>query len=146
MFQRTISMLRVKDARASEAFYRDKLGFKNSWEHDPGDGFPVFIEVSRDAVSFHLSEHEGDGPERIQVYVNVKDAQALYADLISKDVKIENPPEDVRPCGRIAQRSLDFQPLTQVAAVLSGRVDPGSVAQVLHRLRERGAAYAENVA
>jgi len=95
MFQRTISMLRVKDARASEAFYREKLGFSNSWEHDPGDGFPVFIEVSRDSVSFHLSEHEGDGPEKIQVYVNVKDAKVLYEDLISKDVKIDNPPEEM---------------------------------------------------
>lgn len=88
MFESTISMLRVQDARKSEAFYRDVLGFKKSWEFDPGDGQPIFIEVTRDNVSFHLSEHEGDGPIGIQLYVNVADARTLHDDLVSRNVTI----------------------------------------------------------
>ncbi|NKB54485.1 MAG: VOC family protein [Rhizobiaceae bacterium] len=92
MFNSTISMLRVKDARAAETFYCDKLGFQKSWEYDPGDGDPIFVEVTRDQVQFHLSEHEGDGPPGVQLYVNVADAKKLYDELISKNVVINDPP------------------------------------------------------
>ena len=93
MFQSTISTFRVADARVAETFYRDKLGFKTSWEFDPGDGSPVFVEVMRDAVAIHLSEHDGDGPEAVSIYVNVADAQALYEEITGKGVVIEAPPE-----------------------------------------------------
>lgn len=95
MFQSTISTLRVADARASEAFYRDKLGFRTTWDHDPGDGHPVFVEVARDGVAFHLSEHEGDGPEKVSIYVNVADAAALFRDFQKRGVKISSPLEDM---------------------------------------------------
>ena len=87
-------MLRVTDARKSQAFFQDRLGFKTTWEHDPGDGFPVFLEVSRDAVSFHLSEHEGDGPLGIQVYVNVADAGLLSEEYGAQGVEFVEPLHD----------------------------------------------------
>ena len=93
MLKSTISTLRVKDARASEAFYRDKLGFNTTWEHDPGDGYPVFVEIKRDAVAFHLSEHEGDGPNGVSIYVNVADAVALHDELAAREVPIASAPE-----------------------------------------------------
>ena len=92
MLESTISMLRVTDARASEKYYCEKLSFQKSWEYDPGDGNPVFIEVTRDKVSFHLSEHEGDGPLGIQIYVNVADAQILYDEFSHKGAAIDSPP------------------------------------------------------
>ena len=95
VFQSTISTLRVADARASEAFYRDNLGFKMTWEYDPGDGHPVFLEVARDNVAFHLSEHEGDGPEKVSIYVNVADAESLYHELKKRGTKISSPLEDM---------------------------------------------------
>ena len=100
MLLRTISMLRVADARASEAFFRGKLGFETSWEYDPGDGYPVFVEVTRDWVSFHLSEHDGDGPPGIQVYVGVRDAKALYDEFLAKGVEIAEPPSEA-PWGEV---------------------------------------------
>ncbi len=100
MLQGTISMLRVADARKSEAFFCGKLGFRKTWEYDPGDGYPVFMEVTRDAVSFHLSEHEGDGPAGIQLYVNVADAKALYEEFTSRSVDIGNAPEEA-PWGHL---------------------------------------------
>lgn len=92
MLHRTISMLRVADARASEELFCGKLGFAKSWEHDPGDGHPVFLEVTRDDVSFHLSEHDGDGPMGVQVYVGVSDARALFAEFAAKGVQIAGEP------------------------------------------------------
>lgn len=87
-------MLRVTDARASEKFYCQKLGFKKSWEFDPGEGEPVFIEVTRDKVSLHLSEHAGDGPLGVQIYINVANAGLLYDELSSNGVSIDDPPYD----------------------------------------------------
>ena len=91
MLRSTISLLRVTDARKSQSFYRDMLGFETTWEYDPGDGHPIFLEVSRDAVSFHLSEHEGDGPRGIQVYVNVVDAVTLHDEFALRGVEIVEP-------------------------------------------------------
>ena len=100
MLLRTISMLRVADARASEKFFCDKLGFRTTWEYDPGEGYPVFLEVARDEVAFHLSEHEGDGPSAIQIYVCVADAEKLYDEFIAKGVEIAEPPHEA-PWGDI---------------------------------------------
>lgn len=100
MFKSTISTLRVSDARAAEAFYRDKLGFGTTWEYDPGGGSPVFVEVTRDAVAFHLSEHEGDGPQGVSIYVNVADAGVLYRELADKGVTIASAPEEM-PWGHL---------------------------------------------
>lgn len=94
MLQGTISLLRVADARKSEAFFRDKLGFQTTWDHAPGDGLPVFVEIARDRVAFHLSEHSGDGPERIQLYVNVDDAQVLHDEFVGKGVEVIEPLHD----------------------------------------------------
>ena len=91
MFESTISLLRVSDARTSEAFYCDTLGFRKSWEIDLGEGEPVFIEVTRDRVSLHLSEYEGDGPLGIQLYVNVSDAEELHETLVDHDALIVEP-------------------------------------------------------
>ena len=87
-------MLRVKDARASEALYCGKMGFRKTWEDDPGDGHPVFIEVTRDQVSFHLSEHKGDGPEGIQIYVCVENAQKLYDEFVANGLDLPDPPNE----------------------------------------------------
>ena len=94
MFNSTISMLRVRNARQSQRFYEDRLGFRTTWEHDPGDGYPVFLEVSRDSVAFHLSEHAGDGPLAVQVYVNVADARKLFEELIGRGVTHLEAPEE----------------------------------------------------
>ena len=94
MLNRTISMLRVTDARASEELFCNKLGFQKTWEHDPGEGYPVFLEVTRDNVSFHLSEHEGDGPFAIQVYIGVSDAKTLYDEFTAKGVPIGSEPSE----------------------------------------------------
>jgi catechol 2,3-dioxygenase-like lactoylglutathione lyase family enzyme len=88
MLRSTISLLSVASARQNESFFRDQLGFKTSWEFDPGEGGPVFLEVTRDEVAFHLSEHEGDGPRGIQVYVIVDDAKALHDEFKSRGVMI----------------------------------------------------------
>jgi uncharacterized glyoxalase superfamily protein PhnB len=107
MFLGTISMLRVAGAKASQKMYCEQLGFATSWIDDVGDGSPVFVEVTRDAVAFHLSEHVGDGPLAVQLYVNVADAFALYAEFCERGVDIAALPEQA-PWGHTVFEVVDL--------------------------------------
>ncbi len=81
----SISTLRVASARASLRFY-SRMGFKKIFEHGGNNGFPLFVEIRRDAVSFFLSEHNGDGPFGVRVYVRVADAPALAKEFLKLEV------------------------------------------------------------
>lgn len=35
--------------------------FRVDWEHRFEPGFPLYLQVSRDGLVLHLSEHHGDG-------------------------------------------------------------------------------------
>ena len=97
--QSVISTLRVQDAEASFAFFA-KLGFEKVWEHRESEDFPLFIEVRRDSVSLFLSEHEGDGPQGVQIYVLVDDAQSLHDQFRAAGVACESAPEQ-QPWGHL---------------------------------------------
>ena len=47
--QTVIPQLRVTDARASLSFYVDGLGFSVDWEHQFEPGFPLFLQLTREA-------------------------------------------------------------------------------------------------
>lgn len=55
-----VPVLNVRDARHSAEFYRGFLGFSQDWEHQFDDGFPLYVSLSRDDLSLHLSEHGDD--------------------------------------------------------------------------------------
>lgn len=54
-------MLRIFDLDRAREFYVDWLGFTVDWEHRFDDTAPLYMQVSRDEVVLHLSEHSGDG-------------------------------------------------------------------------------------
>lgn len=89
-----IPILRVKDARFSEAFYRDKLGFTKDWEHQFEPGFPILMSISNGSVKLFLSEHGGTGTDRADLYLYVPDLNALHGELVSRDITFEQPPTD----------------------------------------------------
>jgi uncharacterized glyoxalase superfamily protein PhnB len=49
--------------------------------------------VSRDDVALHLSEHTGDGPLAVRIYVYVSDPVALHAELVERGARIARAPE-----------------------------------------------------
>ena len=85
--------LRVRDAAAACRYFCDQLGFAKDWEHRFEPGLPLFVSVSRDGVSLHLSEHTGDGPLEVRVYVYVRDPKALFEELKSRGARIILEPE-----------------------------------------------------
>ena len=55
-----IPMFRIFDVEKAKAFYVDFLGFAVDWEHHIFDGSPLYMQISRDGLLLHLTEHHGD--------------------------------------------------------------------------------------
>ena len=60
-FDRAVPIFRIFSIDKAREFYLDFLGFKIDWEHRFEPDFPVYMQVSRDGLAIHLSEHHGDG-------------------------------------------------------------------------------------
>ncbi len=75
--QRTIPMLYIEDYDQAKVFYIEWLGFQVDWEYRYGPEFPVYMQVSRDGLLLHLTEHKGDNPPGIKCHVEVDDLDAL---------------------------------------------------------------------
>jgi len=89
------TILEVKDIKRSEAFYRQRLGFR------PGVFFgepPTFCIVSRDNVALFLdlarTEHPAPLNQYWAVYLYVDDADAMAQELLARGVALEREPED----------------------------------------------------
>lgn len=93
-----VPVLRVQNARQSERFYCDVLGFVKDWEHRFGVDFPLYIALSRGALRLHLSEHEGGGTRSADLFIAVGDVDRTYAALLERGLEADGPPAD-RPYG-----------------------------------------------
>ena len=92
--QRVYPTLRITDYEKSKSFYVDGLGFQVVWEHRFAPHLPVFMTISRDGMSLHLSQHAGDCQAGGLVFLYVPDVDAWYAEFTGRGVRAESPPED----------------------------------------------------
>ncbi len=92
--QNVIPALRITDYDRSKAFYVDGLGFRIAWEHRFEPHFPVFMEVTRDGLTFFLTQHKGDCQVGGLIYLYVPDVDAWYAELQGRGVSVQAPPTD----------------------------------------------------
>ena len=88
---KTIPILRIFDYKKAVEFYVDWLGFKIEWEHTFEENTPVYMEISKDGMTFHLSEHHGDGTPGSNVYVWCTGVEAYHKELIDKKYKYNRP-------------------------------------------------------
>jgi len=94
---RTVPVLRSFDEAKAREFYVDFLGFTVDWEHRFEPRTPLYMQVSRAGIVFHISEHHGDGTPGAHVRVIIKGVREFHAELIAKKYKnnrpgLENPP------------------------------------------------------
>jgi catechol 2,3-dioxygenase-like lactoylglutathione lyase family enzyme len=82
--QRTVPMLHIEDYEVAKAYYVDWLGFRIDWEFRFEPTFPVYMQISRQGLVLHLSEHEGDNPGGVKCHVDVDDLDALVAEWKSR--------------------------------------------------------------
>ena len=79
-----IPILRIFWPEKALEFYRDYLGFRVDWEHRFGEGFPIYMQLSRSDALLHLSEHHGDATPGSTCFVRVTGIEAYHRELDAK--------------------------------------------------------------
>ena len=91
ILEKVIPTLRIFDYNKAIEFYIDWLGFKVIWEHRFEENAPVYMEVEKDDITFHLSEHHGDGTPGTHVFIRCTGVEAYHKELIDKKYKYNRP-------------------------------------------------------
>jgi len=83
-FAPAIPILRIFSVDKAREFYLDFLGFQLDWEHRFAPDLPLYMQVHRDGLILHLSEHHGDATPGSAVFARVEDLKALERELLAK--------------------------------------------------------------
>jgi catechol 2,3-dioxygenase-like lactoylglutathione lyase family enzyme len=92
-------LLRIFDEGKAREFYVEYLGFKVDWEHRLQADFPLYLQVSRDGCTLHLTEHHGDCCPGAAVRVRTTELDALHAELSAKPYRYAHPSIEQMPWG-----------------------------------------------
>ena len=98
-FSKTTPILRILDEAAAWAFYVDYLGFHIDWEHRFEEGFPLYMQVSRDGCVLHLSAHTGDCQPGAAMRIEADNLEALQQQLIATGAPHTPPVIEEMPWG-----------------------------------------------
>lgn len=94
-----IPIIRIFDEEKAKEFYLGFLGMKLDWEHRFKEGYPIYMQVSRENLVFHLSEHSGDCTPGSKVFVNTNELDNLHKEVISTGYKHNKPEITTAPWG-----------------------------------------------
>lgn len=86
-----IAIFRSFDETKAREFYCGYLGFHVDFEHRFTPDAPLYMQVSRDGVALHLSEHHGDATPGSTLRIETDDIEALHQELASKNYKFARP-------------------------------------------------------
>lgn len=89
--EKTIPVLRIFDYSKAIEFYIDWLGFSIVWEHRFEENTPVYMEVEKDGITLHLSEHHGDGTPGTHVFTWCIGVKEYHDELMNKKYKYNRP-------------------------------------------------------
>ncbi|GAA5787479.1 glyoxalase superfamily protein [Chitiniphilus shinanonensis] len=98
-FHATIPLLRIFDIAKARAFYLDYLGFRVDWEHRFAPDLPLYMQVTRGALTLHLTEHHGDCCPGAAVFIQTDGVDALHAELATRDYPWLRPSVEVAAWG-----------------------------------------------
>jgi catechol 2,3-dioxygenase-like lactoylglutathione lyase family enzyme len=90
-FERAVPIFRIFSLDKAREFYMDFLGFKVDWEHRFGPDAPVYMQISRNGLLIHLSEHHGDGTPGSIAFVHTTGVRDLQRELIDKRYRHMRP-------------------------------------------------------
>ena len=89
--EKVVPILRIFDYKKAIEFYVDWLGFTIDWEHVFEEGMPIYMQVSRDGISLHLSEHHGDTTPGTRIYIECIGLKEYHRELNDKKYKNNKP-------------------------------------------------------
>jgi uncharacterized glyoxalase superfamily protein PhnB len=84
-------ILRIFDEAKAREFYLGFLGFQVQFEHRFEPNAPLYMGITRDGVTLHLSEHHGDGCPGARIRIAASDVEAFQQELIGKQYKYNRP-------------------------------------------------------
>jgi uncharacterized glyoxalase superfamily protein PhnB len=89
--EKVIPILRIFDYKKAIEFYVDWLEFKIDWEHTFEEKTPIYMQVSREGITLHLTEHHGDTTPGTRVYIECTGLKEYHQLLIDKKYKNNRP-------------------------------------------------------
>ena len=95
----SIPIFRIFDEAKAKEFYVDYLGMKIDWEHRFEPELPIYLQVSKNNLVFHLSEHSGDCTPGSKVFINTQNLDGLFQEISSKVYKYNKPALEDAPWG-----------------------------------------------
>lgn len=90
-FHSIIPILRIFDIEKANEFYVDYLGFSVEWVHHFEGQTPAYMQITRDGMTLHLTEHHGDCCPGSSVFVMMEDIQTFYLEIKEKNYGYLNP-------------------------------------------------------
>lgn len=90
-FQKTIPLLRIFSVEKAKEFYVDYLGFTVDWEHHFDENSPAYIQVLRDGLVLHLTEHVGDCCPGSTIFVWMTGIEEFHREITDKNYKYLRP-------------------------------------------------------
>ena len=100
-----IPTFRILDYDQAIAFYILGLGFNIDWEHRFGANEPVYMQISRNGLTLHLSENERFKTGVI-LFVESKELNKLYEDLKRRSV-VENLSKPTKTAWQTIQMEIE---------------------------------------
>lgn len=95
----SIPILRIFDEAKAREFYVEFLGFKVDWQHRFDANFPLYLQVSRDGCTLHLTEHHGDCCPGAALRIQATDLMGYQAELATKAFRYARPDIEDMPWG-----------------------------------------------
>ena len=92
-----IPILRIFEVTKAREFYLDFLGFRVDWEARFDDTAPLYLQISRDGLVLHLSEHHGDACPGSTVVVQTSGLEAYHREISAKGYRFMRPGVEVAP-------------------------------------------------
>ncbi|MEQ8653371.1 MAG: glyoxalase superfamily protein [Kiloniellales bacterium] len=107
MLKMAIPILRSFDEAKAKEFYLDFLGFSVDWEHRFEPDMPLYMQIRRDDLLLHVSEHHGDCTPGSTVFVVTTDIRAFHAEISAKGYRYNRPGVEEAPWGGLVMTASD---------------------------------------
>ena len=88
---KVIPLIRIFDEAKALEFYIDWLGFTIDWTHRFGDDFPLYLQVSKNGIVLHLTEHHGDCTPGSKVFIECTGLKEYHQELLEMNYRFNRP-------------------------------------------------------
>lgn len=107
MLHPAVPLLRIFDPAIARRHYVDFLGFQVDWEHRFEPDLPVYLQIHRDALILHLTEHHGDCTPGARIRVRVDDLRGLHSEVRDQHYPYARPGVEETPWGDLEMTIAD---------------------------------------